>query len=272
VTSVTPNSGSASGGTSVTISGTGFLAGASVSIGGTAATNVNVTNGTSLTAVTPAHATGTVNVVVINTDGQSGLLAGGFTFVAAAPGDIVMYASEATRVGNYLVVSDGTAAGGARLHNPDAGAAKLVSALANPASYFELSFTAQGGTAYRLWVRGKAQDDSPYNDSFFVQFSDSVNAAGGAVSRIGTTGAESINLEDCFGCGLSGWGWQDNGWGVGVLGPLIYFQNSGQHTIRIHYREDGLSLDQLVLSPTTYLNTAPGAVWNDSTILPKTNP
>jgi hypothetical protein len=170
------------------------------------------------------------------------------------------------------VLSDGTAAGGARLHNPDAGAAKLGSALANPGSYFELSFTAQGGTAYRLWVRGKAQDDSPYNDSFFVQFSDSVNAAGGAVSRIGTTGAESINLEDCFGCGLSGWGWQDNGWGVGVLGPLIYFQNSGQHTIRIHYREDGLSLDQLVLSPTTYLNTAPGAVWNDSTILPKTNP
>ena len=181
-----------------------------------------------------------------------------------------MYASEATRVGNYIVVSDGTAAGGARLHNPDAGAAKLGSALANPGSYFELSFAAQGGTAYRLWVRGKAQDDSPYNDSFFVQFSDSVNAGGGAVSRIGTTGAEVINLEDCSGCGLSNWGWQDNGWGVGVLGPLIYFQNSGQHTIRIHYREDGLSLDQLVLSPTTYLNTAPGALWNDSTILPKT--
>ena len=170
------------------------------------------------------------------------------------------------------MVSDGTAAAGGWLHNPDGGAAKLGSALANPGSYFELSFAAPGGTAHRLWVRGKAQDDSPYNGSFFVQFSDSVNAAGGAVSRIGTTGAEVINLEDSAGCGLSSWGWQDNGWGVGVLGPLIYFQNSGQRTIRIHFREDGLSLDQLVLTPTTYLNTAPGALRNDDTILPKANP
>ena len=30
------------------------------------------------------------------------------------------------------------------------------------------------------------------------------------------------------------------------------------HTIRIQAREDGISLDQLVLSPQTYLNTAPG--------------
>jgi acid phosphatase len=83
VTSVTPNSGSASGGTSVTISGTGFLAGATVAIGGTAATSVNVVNSTSLTAVTPAHATGTVNVVVTNTDGQSGTLLNGFTYMTA---------------------------------------------------------------------------------------------------------------------------------------------------------------------------------------------
>ena len=182
----------------------------------------------------------------------------------------MLYASEGLRVGNYQVVSDATAAGGARLHNPDVGAAKLANALANPGSYLELTFTAQAGTAYRLWIRGKAQDNSPYNDSIFVQFDNTVDAQGVATSRIGTTSAEIINLEDCFGCGLSGWGWQDNGWGVGELGRLVYFATSGTHTLRIQPREDGLSIDQIVLSPKAYLTTAPGATQNDTIILTKT--
>jgi glucose/arabinose dehydrogenase len=183
--------------------------------------------------------------------------------------EVVLYSADGILVGNYTVVSDETAAGGARVHNPDGGAAKLTNALASPGSYFELQFTAQAGTAYRLWIRGKAQDDSPYNDSIFVQFSDSVDDQGGVKSRIGSTSAEVINLEDCFACGLSGWGWQDNGWGVGQLGPLVYFANSGVHTLRIQPREDGLSIDQIVLSPQVYLNNAPGAIVNDNSILPK---
>ena len=59
------------------------------------------------------------------------------------------------------------------------------------------------------------------------------------------------NLEDCSGCGVSGWGWQDNGYGTGVLGPLIYFSDDGPQTIRMQTREDGLSIDQIVLSHTT---------------------
>ncbi|HEX8184541.1 MAG TPA: hypothetical protein VF747_07310, partial [Blastocatellia bacterium] len=75
--------------------------------------------------------------------------------------------------------------------------------------------------------------------------------------------------EDCSGCGLRGWGWQDNGWGVGVMGPLIYFQTTGAQTIRVQVREDGLSIDQIVLSPATYLNASPGALKNDIVILPR---
>jgi hypothetical protein len=139
--------------------------------------------------------------------------------------DIVLYASEAAvRVGNWQVVADSSAAGGARISNPDAGAAKLVTPLANPTSYFEMTFTAPASTAYHLWMRGKAQNDFWGNDSVFVQFSDSLDSTGTATDRIGTTSAETYNLEDCSGCGLSGWGWQDNGWGVGVLGPHIYFR------------------------------------------------
>ena len=77
-----------------------------------------------------------------------------------------------------------------------------------------------------------------------------------------------MNLEDCSDCGISGWKWQDNGYGAGVLGPVIRFSTTGTQTIRVQTREDGLSIDQIVLSPSTYLNDAPGALTNDTTILP----
>ena len=74
VSGISPASGTTAGGTPVTITGTGFLAGATVTIGGTAATGVTVASSTSITATTPAHAAGAVNVVVTNTDSQSGTL------------------------------------------------------------------------------------------------------------------------------------------------------------------------------------------------------
>jgi hypothetical protein len=39
----------------------------------------------------------------------------------------------------------------------------------------------------------------------------------------------------------------------------------------VQLREDGLAIDQIVLSPQTYLNNAPGATKNDTTILAKSN-
>jgi hypothetical protein len=188
----------------------------------------------------------------------------------STPSDIVLYASEApVKIGNWQIVTDASAAGGARLFNSDAGAAKIPTASANPTNYFEMTFNAQASTAYHLWLRGKAFNDYWGNDSVFIQFSDSVNSTGSPTYRIGSTAATEFNLEDCSGCGLAGWGWQDNGWGVGVIGPNIYFQSSGLHTIRLQVREDGLSLDQIVLSPSTYLTSSPGSLKNDTTILPR---
>jgi phosphatidylserine/phosphatidylglycerophosphate/cardiolipin synthase-like enzyme len=272
LTSVTPNSGSTDGGTNVTLTGTRFVSGATVSFAGVAATNVSVASATSITATTPAHNAGAVNDTVTNPNNESASLTNAFSYISSStPADIVLYASEApVKVGNFAVQADATAAGGASIHNPDAGAPKLGNALANPANYFEMNFTAQAGVPYRLWVRSKADANSPFNDSYFVQFSDSVDSTATANFRIGTTDGTVINEEDCSGCGLSGWGWQDNGWGVGVMGPLIYFQSTGTHTLRLQPREDGFSIDQIVLSPSTYLNSAPGALRNDATILPET--
>jgi hypothetical protein len=80
VTSVGPSSGSTNGGTSVTISGTNFLRGATVQIGGVMATNVQVNNSTTITANTPAHAPGAVDVAVTNPDYQSSTLSNGYTY------------------------------------------------------------------------------------------------------------------------------------------------------------------------------------------------
>jgi hypothetical protein len=52
-----------------------------------------------------------------------------------------------------------------------------------------------------------------------------------------------------------------------VLGPLVYFAAGGTHTLRVQTREDGFSLDQIVLSAADYLNTSPGALKHDTTIL-----
>ncbi|HXP11144.1 MAG TPA: IPT/TIG domain-containing protein, partial [Acidobacteriaceae bacterium] len=81
VSSVSPNNGSTSGGTAVTITGTNFAAGATVTFGSTAATNVVVVNSTTITATTPAGSTGAVTVTVTNVGSQSGSLTNGFTYV-----------------------------------------------------------------------------------------------------------------------------------------------------------------------------------------------
>ena len=72
-----------------------------------------------------------------------------------------------------------------------------------------------------------------------------------------------MNLEECSGCGVSGWGWQDNGYGTNMLGPLVFFEDTGLQTIRIQPREDGLAIDQIVLSPERFLTAAPGALVAD---------
>ena len=82
VSGVLPSSGPVAGGTAVTITGANFATGATVTFGGVAATNVVVVNSTTITATTPAGSAGVVTVTV-TMNGQSGSLAGGFTYIAA---------------------------------------------------------------------------------------------------------------------------------------------------------------------------------------------
>lgn len=77
VSAVAPKAGLA--GSTVSISGTGFSSGATVTLGGIA-TTVTVLNSTSIRATAPVHAAGAVDVVVTNPGGHSATLTGGYTY------------------------------------------------------------------------------------------------------------------------------------------------------------------------------------------------
>ncbi len=77
---VRPGAGPVVGGSTLFITGTGFRAGATVSIGGAMATAVRVVSDTQLYAVTPAGVPGAADVVVTTPDLQSVTLARGFRY------------------------------------------------------------------------------------------------------------------------------------------------------------------------------------------------
>ncbi len=83
VTGVVPSSGPAWGGTVVTISGTDFQPGATVTIGDTAAVGVTYSSATTVYALTPVHAAGAVTVTVTNPDLQEGSLASAYTYTCS---------------------------------------------------------------------------------------------------------------------------------------------------------------------------------------------
>jgi endonuclease/exonuclease/phosphatase family metal-dependent hydrolase len=199
--------------------------------------------------------------------------------VIAAGDDIVLHSADVTAVkGNWSKVADSSAATGTMMSSADVGWSKTDAPLASPADYFEANFNADPNTPYHVWLRLRASGDSKWNDSVFVQFADDaaqhdfspvIDQNGAAVYAIGTASALTANLESCGGCGTRGWGWVDSGWWLNAS-PVVTFRTGGTHTIRVQTREDGVQIDQIVLSPSTYLWNAPGSVTSDNTIISTT--
>ncbi|MGA3179365.1 MAG: IPT/TIG domain-containing protein [Verrucomicrobiota bacterium] len=83
---ISAGTGPTNGGTSLTLTGTNFYNDTNlvVEFGGVPATMVVFNNGDSVTATAPPNGAGTVNVTVINSDGQSATLANAFTYEGAA--------------------------------------------------------------------------------------------------------------------------------------------------------------------------------------------
>jgi hypothetical protein len=101
VTSISPNSGTTVGGASVTISGTNLTGATSVTFGGVAATGVTVVSATSITAISPAHAAGTVDVGV-TTPAGTGAGTGLYTYAMPVTATVVVSSKNPSEVGQAV--------------------------------------------------------------------------------------------------------------------------------------------------------------------------
>lgn len=108
VTSVSPNSGPVTGGTTVTILGSGFQSGAGVQFGGLAATSETLVSSTELKAVSPASTGGTVSVTVTNTGSQTSTLASAYTYFHIVD---LAWTDSSSSISGYNVYRSSTSGG-----------------------------------------------------------------------------------------------------------------------------------------------------------------
>ena len=84
VTGIAPSTSWVAGGTVVTVSGSGFVAGATVDLGGAPLASVTFVSATELRGTTSAHAAGTVAATVTNVGVLSATQPAAFTYLASA--------------------------------------------------------------------------------------------------------------------------------------------------------------------------------------------
>ena len=102
-----PRSGLTSGGTRLTITGTGFQPGADVFIGSQGATGITVVSPTEIQALTPTGLSGSVDVTVLTPDGQSDTVQKGFSYVPP-PHIIDVQPRSGPAAGGTLITITGT--------------------------------------------------------------------------------------------------------------------------------------------------------------------
>jgi hypothetical protein len=105
VTGLSPAQGPDTGGTTVTITGTGFTGATAVTFDTTAATSFTIVNGTTITATTPAHTPGPVDVTVTSPGGTSAPQT--FTYLAA-PTATTLSPTHGPLIGGTTVTITGT--------------------------------------------------------------------------------------------------------------------------------------------------------------------
>lgn len=159
VTGITPGIGSTVGGTSVTITGTGFDTAngiSSVTVAGTACGSVTLNSATELTCVTGAGAAGNGDVVVTNadTETQSGTLSSGFSYIA--PPDISAASLDITNGpsngGTYITITGGSGFLNGGTTSVTIGGSSCTPIVYNSATSISCTTTAKAPGAYSMTV------------------------------------------------------------------------------------------------------------------------
>jgi hypothetical protein len=163
-------------------------------------------------------------------------------------GEIVLYGSDFTVYGtsHWSKISDANAAGGYALKN----AVVYASVEASPSDYVQATFTANAGTTYYVWVRGKGDAYQDwYSDAIWVQFDKSTDTGGTAVYRIGTTNGAPYNGYAFF-TAYNWLGGDAQNVNNNITPLTIKFSSSGTQTIRIQSKQQPMRIDEVWISPT----------------------
>ena len=114
-------------------------------------------------------------------------------------------------------------------------------------AFVTLNVKGQSGVPYRLWVHmyvGKPKGVSKAN-LVWVQFTNAVDKANKEVLKPGT--GDYLTAQ---GPAQEGWAW------VGSE-RLVLFRTGGEITVRVQAGMEGVGFDQLVLSPSRFLEKPP---------------
>ena len=209
-------------------------------------------------------------------DGRGGVVTRTATLTIRPGKEIVVYAVNLTgdddvwRTGTWTQVADSTGAGGFRAFDPNRSAPKTAAPASSPVSAVRIRFTPDPNQVYKLSVHLKAEGNYWGNDSVWVRISRGrpTLRAHRSTASAPRPAWQSI-LRNVRGV-ASGWGWEDDGWGAVNRNGVASVPDAGRQDILIQTREDGVSVDQVVLSAEKYLTTRPGLAKNDRTILPRT--
>ena len=177
-------------------------------------------------------------------------------FPDGPPNEIVVHASDLPRsaLDEFEFWTDPASPGGRLVGTPNTGDELDPPPENDPHVRFRVRV--QGGVPYRCWIHmkvGKPKGVSQAN-LLYVQFTNAVDRTGREVLRPGTGSYLAAQ-----GPAREGWAWVgcDPADGKGP-GPHVQFRSSGDVTVRVQAGMEGVGFDQVLLSPTRFLNGPPG--------------
>jgi hypothetical protein len=172
-----------------------------------------------------------------------------------SPSEVIVYASELSS--DALVeldfIDDSASPGGSLIGLPNTGDELDPPPENDPHASFKVQI--QSGVPYRCWIHMKVGEPKGRSTAnvVWVQFSDSVNQANQEVFRPGTNSYLTAQ-----GPQQLGWAWVGcDAAGSGGPEALVYFQSSGEATVRLQAGAEGVGFDQFILSPAKFLNGPP---------------
>lgn len=193
---ITPKSGSLSGGSTVTITGSGFVAGATVMVGGKSCSGLTVVNSTTLNCIVASHMAGAVTVSVTNPDLQTTSAANFYTYRVPPILNSLAPASGAVAGGTIVTLTGSGFVAGATVMF---GSAQCIAPVATSSTSLTCTTPAYPvGTANVVITNPDGQMSSPITFSYMPKpmisstSPDNAPMSGGSLITFYGTGFDSV--------------------------------------------------------------------------------